>query len=108
LQVIGEGGIGTVWMAAQTEPVKRKVAVKLIRADRGSSGTIIARFEAERQAIALMDHPHIAKLLDAGTTAEGMPLSDLRQQLDRHANDRLPWSCFRKRRFIVRDLFVFG
>ena len=73
LQPIGEGGMGSVWMAEQTEPVKRKVAVKLIRAERGSSTTILARFEAERQAIALMDHPNIAKLLDAGTTADGVP-----------------------------------
>ena len=65
--------MGTVWMADQTEPVKRRVAVKLIRVERGSSKTILARFEAERQAIALMDHPHIAKLLDAGTTDDGPP-----------------------------------
>jgi serine/threonine protein kinase len=70
LQRIGEGGMGSVWMAQQTAPVKRLVAVKLIHNDRGSSQTILARFEAERQAIALMDHPHIAKLLDAGTTGE--------------------------------------
>jgi tetratricopeptide (TPR) repeat protein/tRNA A-37 threonylcarbamoyl transferase component Bud32 len=67
LQQIGEGGMGSVWMADQTEPVKRRVAVKLIRAERGTSKTILTRFEAERQAIALMDHPHIARLLDAGT-----------------------------------------
>jgi tetratricopeptide (TPR) repeat protein/tRNA A-37 threonylcarbamoyl transferase component Bud32 len=73
LQQIGEGGMGSVWMADQTEPVKRRVAIKLIRADRGQSKTILARFEAERQAIALMDHPHIAKLLDAGTTEAGAP-----------------------------------
>ncbi|MBX9583512.1 MAG: serine/threonine protein kinase, partial [Gemmataceae bacterium] len=73
LQPIGEGGMGTVWMADQTEPVRRRVAVKLIRAERGQSRTILARFEAERQAIALMDHPHIAKLLDAGTTEAGEP-----------------------------------
>ncbi len=73
LQPIGEGGMGSVWMAEQTESVKRKVAVKLIRAERGSSSMILARFEAERQAIALMDHPHIAKLLDAGTTSDGLP-----------------------------------
>ncbi len=73
LQQIGEGGMGTVWMADQLEPIKRKVAVKLIRVERGQSKTILARFEAERQAIALMDHPHIAKLLDAGTTDEGAP-----------------------------------
>ncbi len=72
-QQIGEGGMGTVWMADQTEPVKRQVAVKLIRVDRGQSKTILARFEAERQAIALMDHPHIARLLDAGTTEAGSP-----------------------------------
>jgi eukaryotic-like serine/threonine-protein kinase len=73
LQPIGEGGMGSVWMAEQIETVKRKVAVKLIRSERAGSNTILARFEAERQAIALMDHPHIAKLLDAGTTADGMP-----------------------------------
>ncbi len=65
--------MGTVWMADQTEPVRRRVAVKLIRVERGQSRTILSRFEAERQAIALMDHPHIAKLLDAGTTADGAP-----------------------------------
>ena len=73
LQQIGEGGMGSVWMADQLEPVKRRVAVKLVRTERGSSKTILARFEAERQAIALMDHPHIAKLLDAGTTEAGSP-----------------------------------
>jgi hypothetical protein len=73
LQQIGEGGLGTVWMADQTEPVKRRVAVKLVRAERGASRTILSRFEAERQAIALMNHPNIAKLLDAGTTAAGTP-----------------------------------
>ena len=73
LQQIGEGGMGSVWMADQTESVKRRVAVKLIRSEKGSSKTILARFEAERQAIALMDHPNVAKLLDAGTTAEGQP-----------------------------------
>ncbi len=73
LQQIGEGGMGSVWMADQTEPVKRRVAVKLIRTERGQSKAILSRFEAERQAIALMDHPHIAKLLDAGTTGAGSP-----------------------------------
>ncbi|HEV3299724.1 MAG TPA: serine/threonine-protein kinase [Planctomycetaceae bacterium] len=68
LQQIGEGGMGSVWMADQTEPVKRRVALKLIGSERGNSRTILSRFEAERQAIALMDHPHIAKLLDAGST----------------------------------------
>ncbi len=71
LQPVGEGGMGTVWMAEQTEPVRRKVAVKLIRGDRGGSAAVLARFEAERQAIALMDHPHIARLFDAGADGGG-------------------------------------
>ena len=73
LQLIGEGGMGSVWMADQIEPIKRRVAVKLIRVEGGISRAILSRFEAERQAIALMDHPHIAKLLDAGTTPDGSP-----------------------------------
>ncbi len=68
LERIGEGGMGSVWMAEQLEPVRRRVAIKLIRNDFGGSQTILARFDAERQAIALMDHPNIAKLFDAGTT----------------------------------------
>jgi serine/threonine protein kinase/tetratricopeptide (TPR) repeat protein len=67
LQQIGEGGMGTVYMAEQTHPVQRKVALKIIRPGMDSR-EIIARFEAERQALALMDHPNIAKVLDAGTT----------------------------------------
>src|SRR5437868_767163 len=73
LQKIGEGGMGAVWMAEQQEPVRRLVAVKLIRAERGGSKSILSRFEAERQAIALMDHPHIARLLDAGAAPDGSP-----------------------------------
>src|SRR5262249_54433946 len=72
LELIGEGGMGTVWMAQQTAPVKRLVAVKLIKAGMDSR-QVIARFEAERQALALMDHPHIARVLDAGATPEGRP-----------------------------------
>jgi serine/threonine protein kinase len=72
LQRIGEGGMGEVWMAEQTEPVRRKVALKLIKGGMDSR-TVLARFAAERQAIALMDHPHIAKLLDAGATETGTP-----------------------------------
>jgi serine/threonine protein kinase/Tfp pilus assembly protein PilF len=68
LQRIGEGGMGSVWMADQLEPVKRRVAVKLVSTEREGSHSILSRFEAERQAIALMDHPNIAKLLDAGAT----------------------------------------
>src|SRR5262249_40978636 len=72
LEQIGEGGMGAVWMAQQTEPVKRVVAVKLIKPGMDSKA-VLARFEAERQAWALMDHPNIAKVLDAGTTDAGRP-----------------------------------
>jgi serine/threonine protein kinase/tetratricopeptide (TPR) repeat protein len=72
VEEIGEGGMGTVWMAQQTEPVKRLVAVKLIKAGMDSK-QVIARFEAERQALALMDHPNIARVLDAGATGAGRP-----------------------------------
>ncbi|MCA9052633.1 MAG: serine/threonine protein kinase, partial [Planctomycetaceae bacterium] len=71
LEQIGEGGMGTVWMAEQREPVRRVVAVKLIKPGMDSKA-VLARFEAERQALALMDHPNIAKVLDAGTD-EGRP-----------------------------------
>src|SRR5262249_16972302 len=72
LQPMGEGGMGAVWLAQQHEPVKRLVAVKLIKAGMDSA-QVLARFEAERQALALMDHPHIARVLDAGTTDSGRP-----------------------------------
>ena len=72
IEQIGEGGMGSVWMAQQTEPVKRLVAVKLIKAGMDSR-QVIARFEAERQALALMDHPNIARVLDGGTTSGGRP-----------------------------------
>ena len=72
LQEIGEGGMGSVFMADQTHPVKRRVAVKVIKAGMDSA-RVLARFEAERQALALMDHPNIAKVLDAGTTETGRP-----------------------------------
>ena len=72
VEEIGEGGMGAVWMAQQTEPVKRFVAVKLIKAGMDSRA-VLARFEAERQALALMDHPNIAKVFDAGTTPDGRP-----------------------------------
>src|SRR5438445_1512272 len=67
LQQIGEGGMGTVFMAEQTQPVQRKVALKLIKPGMDSR-QVIARFEAERQALAMMDHVNIARVLDAGTT----------------------------------------
>jgi tetratricopeptide (TPR) repeat protein len=72
LQQIGEGGFGTVWMAEQVEPVTRRVALKIIKAGMDTK-EVIARFEAERQALAMMDHPNIAKVLDAGATDKGRP-----------------------------------
>jgi serine/threonine protein kinase/tetratricopeptide (TPR) repeat protein len=72
LQEIGEGGMGAVWLAEQARPVQRKVALKIIKAGMDSR-QVLARFEAERQALALMDHPNIAKVLDAGATAAGRP-----------------------------------
>src|SRR3954447_13185358 len=72
LQQIGEGGMGTVFMAEQVQPVQRKVALKVIKPGMDSR-QVIARFEAERQALALMDHVNIARVFDAGATAAGRP-----------------------------------
>ena len=72
VEAIGEGGMGSVYMALQTEPVKRTVAVKVIKAGMDSKA-VLARFDAERQALAMMDHPNIARVLDAGTTESGRP-----------------------------------
>src|SRR5438105_6905219 len=72
LQQIGEGGCGVVYMAEQEEPVRRRVALKVIKLGMDTQ-QVIARFEAERQALALMDHPNIAKVLEAGATETGRP-----------------------------------
>lgn len=72
LQQLGEGGMGVVFMAEQTEPVERRVALKVVKPGMDTR-EVIARFEAERRALALMDHPSIAKVLDAGTTESGRP-----------------------------------
>lgn len=71
-ELLGEGGMGSVWMAEQVEPVRREVALKVIKPGLGSDH-FLSRFEAERQTLALMDHPNIAKVLDAGTTDQGWP-----------------------------------
>ena len=102
LQQIGEGGMGVVFMAEQTEPVQRTVALKIIKPGMDTR-QVIARFEAERQALAMMDHPNIAKVLDAGTTdtgrpyfvmelVKGVPITEYcdEQQLSR---PRSGWSC---------------
>ena len=72
VKLLGEGGMGQVWLAEQTEPVKRKVALKLIKGGRYDQ-SVIQRFESERQSLAIMDHPAIAKVFDAGTTPDGQP-----------------------------------
>jgi serine/threonine protein kinase/tetratricopeptide (TPR) repeat protein len=72
LERIGEGGMGEVWMAEQRQPIQRKVALKIIKAGMDTR-QVVARFEAERQALALMDHPNIAKVFDAGATDSGRP-----------------------------------
>src|SRR5262245_14276822 len=71
-RVIGEGGMGTVWLASQETPIRRTVALKVIKLGMDTR-EVIARFESERQALALMDHPNIAKVLDAGAGADGRP-----------------------------------
>jgi eukaryotic-like serine/threonine-protein kinase len=71
LEQIGEGGFGVVFLADQQRPIKRRVALKIIKPGMDTR-QVIARFEAERQALALMDHPNIAKVLDAGSTGEGV------------------------------------
>jgi serine/threonine protein kinase len=99
LQQIGEGGFGVVFMAEQTEPVQRKVALKIIKAGMDTR-EVIARFEAERQALALMDHPNIARVLDAGTTeaqrpffimelVRGMPITSYCDENNLSARERL-------------------
>src|SRR5678809_1355321 len=72
LEKLGEGGMGEVWLAEQTEPIRRRVALKIIR--RGlDNREIIARFESERQALALLNHPNIARVFDGGETRDGLP-----------------------------------
>ena len=72
LSELGEGGFGTVYLAEQEEPVKRRVALKVIKPGMDTR-QVLARFEAERQALAVMDHPNIAKVFDAGVTKNGRP-----------------------------------
>jgi serine/threonine protein kinase/WD40 repeat protein len=72
IEKLGEGGFGVVYLAEQSEPVRRRVAVKIVKLGMDTR-EVLARFEAERQALAMMDHPHVAKVLDAGVTARGRP-----------------------------------
>lgn len=99
LEQIGEGGFGVVFRAEQTEPVRRYVALKILKPGMDSRA-VVARFEAERQALALMDHPHIARVFDAGTTdggrpffvmelVKGIPLTDYADRCNLTTDDRL-------------------
>src|SRR5882757_9970723 len=72
LKTLGEGGCGVVYLAEQAEPVRRRVALKVIKLGMDTH-SVLGRFDAERQALALMDHPNIAKVLDAGATETGRP-----------------------------------
>ena len=72
LETLGEGGMGTVYLAEQEQPLRRRVALKLIKLGMDTRG-VIARFEAERQALALMDHPNVARVFDGGATEQGRP-----------------------------------
>jgi serine/threonine protein kinase len=98
LQKLGEGGMGAVYLAEQSRPVQRKVALKIIKAGMDSR-QVIARFEAERQALAVMDHPNIAKVLDAGATGEpggvstGKPYLSPSTAIRNTSRPRNVWSC---------------
>jgi len=110
LQKIGEGGMGVVYMAEQTEPVRRKVALKIIKFGMDTR-QVIARFEAERQALALMDHPNIAKVLDAGATSSnadfpvGEKIAQAGASGGKDAADRAGWKTgVPGRPYFVMDL----
>mgnify|MGYP001548429873 CR=1 FL=1 len=99
LEEIGEGGMGVVYMAEQREPVRRKVALKIIKPGMDTR-EVVARFEAERQALAMMDHPNIANILDGGATSgsgrpylvmelvKGIPITEFSEEQDRTTPDR--------------------
>jgi len=103
LQKIGEGGMGEVWLAEQTEPVHRKVALKLIKAGMDTK-QVIVRFEAERQALALMDHPAIAKVYEAGETPRGLPYF----AMEYVAGEPITAYCDRHRLGMPERLALFG
>jgi serine/threonine protein kinase/WD40 repeat protein len=104
LEQIGEGGMGVVYVAEQTEPVRRKVALKIIKPGMDSR-QVIARFEAERQALALMDHPNIAKILDAGTVGE-VRSAEFGMRKDEERSAATPLSAFRIPHSAGRPYFV--
>ncbi len=86
VEPIGEGGFGTVWLAEQLEPVRRPVALKIIKLGMDTR-EVVARFEAERQALALMDHPNIARVFDGGATESGRPYFVMELVKGQHITD---------------------
>jgi WD40 repeat protein/serine/threonine protein kinase len=106
LEQIGEGGMGVVYVAEQTEPVRRRVALKIIKPGM-DTGQVIARFEAERQALAMMDHPNIAKIFDAGTVGQaevGSQKSEVRQAPSSLTSDLRPLTSPAGRPYFVMEL----
>ena len=103
MEQIGEGGMGAVWMAEQTEPIQRRVALKVIKEGMDSK-QVLARFEAERQALALMEHPNIAKVLDAGKTPSGRPFFVMELVKGKPITDY----CDEKRLAVLDRLELFG
>ena len=102
LETLGEGGMGEVWLAEQTRPVRRQVALKIIKLGMDTA-QVVARFEAERQALALMDHPAIAKVFDAGATELGRPYF----AMERVRGESLTAYCDRERLTIQQRLELF-
>src|SRR5579864_3576495 len=103
MEQIGEGGMDAVWMAEQTEPIQRRVALKVIKEGMDSK-QVLARFEAERQALALMEHPNIAKVLDAGKTPSGRPFFVMELVKGKPITDY----CDEKRLAVLDRLELFG
>ena len=102
LERVGAGGMGEVWLAEQRQPVRRQVALKVIKAGMDTR-EVVARFEAERQALALMNHPNIAGVYDAGATPEGRPYFAI-EYIHRMYNNR---SCDKQRLNIRERLALF-
>ena len=111
LEEIGEGGMGVVYHAEQTRPFRRRVALKVVKPGM-DSGAVITRFESERQALALMDRPGVAKVFDAGTTGQGRPYFvmehvagiPITEHCDRHKDFLLQENGYFLLRFLAEDV----
>jgi len=103
LEVIGIGGFGVVWLAEQREPIRRRVALKVIKPGMDSAA-VIARFEAERNALSVMDHPNIARVLDGGTTERGLPYF----VMEHVPGEPITSYCARRKLGLRERLIIFG